>query len=358
MILENKKILIVSPEPWTHIFVSKHHYAVHLAQRGNKVFFLNPPGQLFQSEKSGYDNLTILNYPGFFRGMRFLPKIARKLLIQLKWQQLQKLAKLKFDVVWSFDNSVFYDFDALPSSVLKISHIVDLNQNFQTKHAASTADICFGVIPAIVERLAKFNTGTHFIGHGVTINEVFDIGLVLPGLNSAKALYFGNLDMPHIDWHLLLLAGQKLDKVDFLMLGNCRHDSELKLEFKSLPNVYFMQAVPATSLHSVMSMVDILLVAYSPDYFLEYANPHKMYEYLSSGKPILSTNNTHFEAYSELVEMSNSREDWVEKLEFITNNLDYYSGDKLTHMRKSIAKENAYEVQLDRIDRLLGDIQK
>ena len=39
MILKDKSILIVSPEPWAHLFVSKHHYAVHLAQRGNKVFF-------------------------------------------------------------------------------------------------------------------------------------------------------------------------------------------------------------------------------------------------------------------------------------------------------------------------------
>lgn len=39
----NKTILIISPEPWGKMMISKHHYALELAKLGNEVYFLNPP---------------------------------------------------------------------------------------------------------------------------------------------------------------------------------------------------------------------------------------------------------------------------------------------------------------------------
>ena len=43
MSLKDKVILIISPQPWYQLFVSKHHYAIELAKYGNTVYFLNPP---------------------------------------------------------------------------------------------------------------------------------------------------------------------------------------------------------------------------------------------------------------------------------------------------------------------------
>ncbi len=43
MILDNKVILIISPQAWGKMFLSKHHYAIELAKLGNEVYFLNPP---------------------------------------------------------------------------------------------------------------------------------------------------------------------------------------------------------------------------------------------------------------------------------------------------------------------------
>ncbi len=46
-----KTILLISPESWGKSFVSKHHYAVELAKKGNIVYFLNPPSDTNQSLK-------------------------------------------------------------------------------------------------------------------------------------------------------------------------------------------------------------------------------------------------------------------------------------------------------------------
>ena len=50
--LRNKTILIISPQAWGKMFLSKHHYAIELAKRGNAVYFLNPPGENIIEQKN------------------------------------------------------------------------------------------------------------------------------------------------------------------------------------------------------------------------------------------------------------------------------------------------------------------
>src|SRR4030081_3223301 len=50
--LKNKTILLISPQGWGPMFLSKHHYAIELAKRGNTIYFLNPPGEGHDSKNS------------------------------------------------------------------------------------------------------------------------------------------------------------------------------------------------------------------------------------------------------------------------------------------------------------------
>jgi len=46
-LLENQTVLLIAPQPWNHIHLSKHHYAIELARRGNAVYYLDPDWQRF-----------------------------------------------------------------------------------------------------------------------------------------------------------------------------------------------------------------------------------------------------------------------------------------------------------------------
>ena len=41
--MNNKVILVLSPQAWGKMMLAKHHYALELAKAGNTVYFLNPP---------------------------------------------------------------------------------------------------------------------------------------------------------------------------------------------------------------------------------------------------------------------------------------------------------------------------
>src|SRR5690606_2306919 len=127
---------------------------------------LNPPTKKNLISLTEFDNLWVIDYLPFIKGLRYLPGFLQRKLIKVKYNQLQKLTNIRFDIVWSFDNSVFFDFSVFPKSILKISHMVDMNQNFQIAKAAKTADICFGTSSPIISRLNLYNKNSFFINHG------------------------------------------------------------------------------------------------------------------------------------------------------------------------------------------------
>jgi glycosyltransferase involved in cell wall biosynthesis len=349
-----KNILLISPEPWNHIFVSKHHYAVHLAALGNNVFFLNPPTGTFKKERTKFQNLTSVFYPPFIKGLRFLPAFFRRYFIRKRYEEIERLCNTKFQVIWSFDNSVFFDFSALPADVFKICHIVDLNQNFQFQRAASTATLCIGVIEKIVSRLKECNQNTHLIPHGVASFPEVVQKRDLPGVKDRKAVYAGNLNMPHLDWEIYYQASRRFQEIDFLFVGSNRDkvtNSFFKL-MEGCPNVHYISAVPSNELPHILASADLLFVAYQPQYYLQYASPHKLMEYIASGKPVVCTFSEGYEI-DGLIYSAKNQTEWIEQLSFVISNLKDCSSDELTRLRKEFALARTYFKQIEKIEQII-----
>ena len=354
MELKNKNILLISPEPWEHIFVSKHHYATHLAARGNKVYFLNPPtAQKLTMTETKYKGMFLLDYIGFVKGLRVFPKFIQRRLMRKKFNELQEQCKTSFDIVWSFDNSVFFDFDALPGNVLKICHIVDLNQNFETARAASTADVCFGTTKHIVKRLGQYNNNTHFINHGYNaVKQPEEIRLI--GKNQVKVVYAGNLDIAYIDWITINKIVKNTPTVDFLFIGKKETENTI---FKQ-SNVYHLGVLPAHQLPSYYMRADVLMLCYNAEeYSQQLANPHKMMEYLGSGKTVLATKTLEYEGIANkgLIAMSNKNEEFSSLFHTLMNDLENWNSDEKSQQRITYALDNTYDKQIDKIEALIKE---
>lgn len=339
-----KNVMIVSQEPWDHLFVSKHHYAIELSQK-NKVFFVNPPGNAYTIKPTRYDNLWEISYPGFLPGLRFFPDFVQKYLIRRKYEAIQRTAKVRFDCVWSFDNSVFFDFSALPSDIITISHIVDYSQNFQLSKAASTAKLCLAVTQNIVHLLRKFNPNTFLIPHGIAIHRHSEMEVTLPGKKSIKAIFAGNLDRKHFDKEVLWNLAGKFTQVDFVFFGSGGTD------WPRQENMHYPGIVPSELLHNYLKKADVLLLPYKvDDYPLELTNSHKILEYLSSGKTILSSFLQDYADKQYLMKMVETNKDFPIMFEEIINNLPDFNNDEKQAQRKKYAEDNSYTKRLGEIE--------
>lgn len=363
--LEKKNILLISPEAWGSNFVSKHHYAVTLSKQGNVVYFLNPPSESFSVQSTSYENLKVVNYLPFIKGLRYLPNLLQRFFIRQKYKRLQRLANCAFDIVWSFDNSVFYDFSDLPDSVLKISHIVDLNQNFETVKAANTANICFCTTAFIKEKLRTYNSRVFKIHHGYSIpSKLSQSRTILPGNNTTKVVYMGNLAIKYIDWELLQTVIRQHLNVDFIFIGpegnsNLNKSCEKKLgsaQVKADPNTYFIGPIPSSKINAYLQKADILLITYQADlYEKQLASPHKFMDYFGSGKVIVATYTDEYKDKRELLAMSRRNKEYPALFSEVANNLSEWNCRTKQEERKQFAQDNSYEKQLERIEKIIQD---
>lgn len=351
--------MLISPEPWDHIFISKHHYAIHLGKRGNKVFFLNPPSKEDALLQTTYENVFSITYKGFLTGLRFLPSFLKKIFIKEKFLSLQKLCSVKFDIVWTFDNSVFFDFSALPSEVLKINHVVDLNQDFQTEKAATTADFCFCTTEQIKNRLLRYNSKVFKVNHG--FNNIISTfaSVILPGKSKIKALYTGNLAIPYIDWNLIKRIVIENPNIDFILIGPGQDDTSIKEYYHQLSqrdNCFFIGKVNAEELQSYYARADLLLICYKQESQSDQvANPHKVMEYLGSGKMIVATYTGEYInlCNANLMLMCERNDEFMGIFQKALNELIIWNSNERQQLRKAFALDNTYEKQLQRIESVI-----
>lgn len=364
MRLVGKNILLISPEPWNHVFVSKHHYAVYLGKRDNKVFYLNPPGSRLEVVKTSFVNVFNVHYKGFPKGLRFYPELFQRKIMLAVFKDLEALCSANFEVVWSFDNSVFFDFSFLPSSVLTISHIVDYNQNFRVKKSASTAGVCICTTEVIKRKLSLYNGNVFKINHGFN-GTTGGSKIDSPG-NRVRAVYSGNLAIRSIDWCILSEVVTMHPHVDFIFVGPnadvlnaARAFRTAKRKLLERPNARFVGAVRAADLQDFYRSADILLVAYQEKYQADQvANPHKLMEYLGSGKVVLATKTLEFMDFYPLIIMADRNQEWVDLFRSVVNNLHFYNASDLQAKRRAVAFDNEYESQILRIEKIVTQCVK
>lgn len=355
MKLVDKNILLISPEPWNHIHVSKHHYAKHLVDKGNRVVFLNPPGNNWNVEVQE-NGLMVIDYPGFWRGLRFLPAFLRRKNQINIFRKIEAMTSLTFDVFWSFDNSVFYDLDGLPQEVTTISHIVDLNMDFQLALTAGTADVCFCSSRYIKRELEKHSNHVFFVNHGFNIGlEPSNYQMSRKSLERIAVGYAGNLDIKYLDWELIKSISSGYPNVDFYFAGSMQSD-HIKTYFEQFPNMHHTGVLQSNNIQSFYEEMDMLIITYKADDHREQlANPHKVLEYLYSGKPVVATLTEEYMG-EDLLYMSNENSEWPGLFNYVLENLDEVSSKNLVDKRKKFALDNTYDKQIERIEKILASL--
>ncbi|MBL4775966.1 MAG: glycosyltransferase [Mariprofundus sp.] len=354
-------ILLVSPELWSAHTVSKHHYALALARRGCKVLFLNPPNDSLRSvdiqHAEGLQNLYVISGPKIAHGLRFYPRTFRRWLEKRWLISLEKLVHCRISVIWLFENSRFFDM-RFAGKRLKIYHQVDLNQDFQIKAAAGTADICFSTTDFISKRLQSYNSCVYKIHHGVA-NTVDTIGLpanMADNFTSDKihAAYLGNLDICYLDVPLLSELVKLFPEVVFHFVGSYRKDGELRQACSNVTNVIWWGRVESALIPAILEKCDILLVTYLAEEFKEQlASPHKMMEYLASGNVVVATYTDEYKDKRHLLEMVDGSRDYTNVFARVVENLDEYNSSEKQASRIEYAQQHSYDRQLDKIFTLL-----
>ncbi|MDV3503092.1 glycosyltransferase [Marinobacter sp. M-5] len=357
-------ILIISPEAWDGHFVSKHHYAMELARRGHDIIFYGPPSLdkkiCLEDICEIQGRLRILRAPRVAIGLRRFPATIRRIFERRWLHRLERRIGQRIDVIWNFENSRFFDF-RFAGDRLKIYQQVDLNQNFQPDVAASTANLSIAVSAPIEQLIAPFANQLVRITHGyapignrVSLPNGLEPEFAKKGVN---AVLTGNLDISYLDVDLVARLVNIHPDVQFHFVGSFTAGKGLHALTGSVPNVKFWGRRPAAELGHFLRLADVLLVAYQADEHLaQLANPHKIMEYLASGRCVLATRTLEYEGRSDLLEMRISRDAYVQAFtEIVKNPSDWNTPELIAH-RQNFAVKNTYSEHVNRIAQEIGPL--
>jgi len=360
--LKDKNILIISPESWGISFLSKHHYALLLAELGNRVWFLNAPhNPRFElpnhivDQTSGRLHLLDDSTP---KGMRFLPKFLQKRLMRTSYKNMERAAGVKFNVVWSFDNSRLYYFDCFEA--YSIHHVVDLHMDYHLRKASSSSDLCLGVTTEIVARLKRFNDNAHLIRHGWRQSKELSNILTIK-TDRLRAVYLGNLMMHAFDAQLMFQLATENPECDFILIGSevenhlTRNiDAErlsILAELKNLLNVQFMGERSYEEAFSIINSCDIMLMMYF-NFDRPFDNSSKLMSYLATGKVVVS-NTVQEYIDTDLLCTAKSKKDFKILFKMVTANLDEWNSHEKSEQRKRYVETYSYLNLISEIDRLI-----
>lgn len=363
MNLKDKNILIISPESWGINYVSKHHYAIELSKKGNNVFFLNPPS----SENSSIQfnsNLTIVNYTPLIRGTNRMPKAIRRLLNKIMIRKILKKNNIdRLDIVWSFDPFRFQDL-SLFNAGLRIYHPVDVHASPREEEITRSAHIVLCTGTYIYERLVKFNSNIHNLGHGVSGIFLANKWEPVNRSRGIKACMMGNLQRK-IDYPVLFNIIENNPEVSFTFIGPYSSSNLSSYEgftveidqIRSYPNVTLYGSVSNEKIPYLLSGMDIFLIIYREDENpATRANPHKAMEYLGTGKVILSSWMEEYEQKPDLIEMVRNNSELPERFHDILMNLEAYNSEEKSRNRIEFARKNIYPEKIRKIEDILKKI--
>jgi len=363
-------LLLLSPEAWGANKVSKHHYAGLLAEQGHQVYFINPPiytlPERVRLEKV-QQGLTIVHYKPFLRGTNRLPQKVKNFLQRLTIKQLLRSINQPIDVVWSFDPFRFQNLRQFKAQ-LHIYHPVDIHYTDLEFEIANSADVIFATAQKILDKFTGIDTPQYVINHGLAQHFVEPNKQEIdfhPTTSFVSVGYVGNLQYQYIDWPRLLEIVQQNSTVQFYFIGpyegsnlSTKAANQTFIEqLQALPNTHLLGSKPSEQLPLYLHKMDAFLMCYTGDVNpAAMANPHKILEYLSTGKVVVCHYIDEYRDKRELLEMVDNNTQLAERFQTVIKQLNTYNSSELQDRRRTFAFANTYEQQLQKIESIFTTI--
>lgn len=320
--LKNEDIICLSSIDWDFIWQGHQEIMTKLARSGNRVLFIENTGVRIPTFKDlGRIKNRIYNWRKGIHGIRkiedglyvyspiILPfpylKIARfinkKLIssILLKWLKAVGFAE---PIVWVFlPTGLSLDIiDEVESKVL-IYYCIDSFQDSSRdarkvghteRIILQKADLVFATSEKLLNHCAQYNKNIHYFPFGVNIDNFMDaldnaraIPADLQKIKRPIAGYIGGIHR-WIDFDLVHHAASENRDVSFVFCGPIQADVS---KVKDMPNVLFLGQKGPDELPAYVREFDVTLIPYRITEYTRNVYPTKLNEYLSMGKPVVST---------------------------------------------------------------------
>ncbi len=292
-----KQYICLAGAPWSSSPSRTQHLMTRL--RDAQILYFEPPCPLGSRahKKPGRKvrpDLTVYTLPPvldlsprhrllFDRQQRRLGRFIRKKLEDHRFRE---------GVVWATSPEQVHLLEHLPCR----SVVYDCDRDWPQfppeweSDLALEAEVVFAASPGLVQHLAPCNGNIALVPNGVNYPMFSREGLEVPpevrNITSPLLGWVGHIQR-NTDLSPVLRAALDLPDCTFLLVGAVKKNP-LVPRLRSLPNVIFTGERPLTELPDYLAHFDVCLNLLQRGNEENDVIPERIYEYLSSGKPIVS----------------------------------------------------------------------
>lgn len=207
------------------------------------------------------------------------------------------------------------------------------------------ADVVFTQTTAALERLSKRYPQSHLMPNALEppTPDVVDNGppKELDGLSRPYIGFSGTLGS-RINSELLRHIAQKHPEWSIILVGQVYPVWRAQAtKLSSLPNVHLLGLKPRWQLWSYLKVFDVCLIPFVVNPFTNSESPLKLFDYLSAGKPIVSTNLSGVSSFKNVVRIAHTKEEFVSNIEAALKEKD----GELVRLRKELAAQNTWDIR-------------
>jgi teichuronic acid biosynthesis glycosyltransferase TuaH len=391
--LQNQNIVIFSQMQFDHPLESTNYtMAKHLA-KDNMVYYVDRPytwldyikfrktpgfkirrPHFFSPANSLIDteipNLKIVITPPV-PSINMLPegKFYRwmvKVNERIAGKRLKKVIEQHHITDYIYINSYNVAFPSLHKQLqpsLTVYHCVDpLIEPYQVRHGLISEDILVRDVDMVIStskelsvKKGLLNKNSFFIPNAANIshsqkalNPELKIADILKGIKKPIIGYFGNIER-RINYDLVReLINNNPDK-SFVFIGPV-DKYYIKEEDYKAPNLYLKGAVPYEQMPAVLKGFDVAIIPFKKDEVSNNIFPLKLFEYLGSGRPVVSTDfNPDLKDFTlDTVAYCKTADEFSDAIHECLNDTEVFKQKRL-----EIAAENTWEHRINEIKDLL-----
>lgn len=212
------------------------------------------------------------------------------------------------------------------------------------------ADIVFVVSKELLERAKKINDNSYQILDGTT-PEIFNnyngrIPEELENIPRPLVGYVGTL-FRRFDLDLIAELSKKLPHCSIVLVGNILLPSEELIKIRQ-NNIFLLGGKGYNELPNYMMNFDVCILPYIP--LPQTSPPTKIYDYLATGKPVVSTYLPALEDFSSLIKLAHTKEEFIS---FVSEAL-HENDAKIRSERLKKAEENSWFKRTEEIINIIN----
>ena len=313
----------------------------------SKKIFIKTPLYLPLSYK-----IKIINQLNFYINSHYITKLFNKntILILNNLQadkQLVELVRSKSKIIifdWSDDFVEFSD---------KNSERLFLND--KCEYFCKISNFIFTINESLQKRALKFNSNSYVIKNATNF---FTCEALKNNCDSLKNFrnygekvigYLGWLNSLRLDLELIQFVAEKRPDYSFLFIGPLSEKQPLGVRIPTMKNVYILPAVPYEEYVESIKALDVCILPNLINAHTNGNDPIKIYDYLASGKPIVSTKTAGTETFSGLIYLAENKEEFLKFLDYAVTE----KNSNQQHARISAARKNSWQERFNEIQKII-----